>query len=329
MAEAHPPFPLAEDEGPVVVLGDRAVHALLTDDVPGLLAFARTRLREIAQGRARCEAPPKQVFEAPDGGDLRVMACVVTRPEGRLETVKIVGTNRAQQVRPGQITVGSVCMLDPHEHFVTHRFDACAFSSARTGLLAALAIEALAPARERVLVVGAGRVGYYAARYCAAVEGVHETTLADRVPARAVRCADALRPACAGVRVVHVSSAPHAAPVAVLATDAAAPVWPLADGTRPALAVSVGADARAQRELHPAWHAAELYTDGPDSLRTGDLAAWACAGLAFGPPRDLGAAIASPPPPGAGPRAVVSTGTALWDNLTCAYLLERLEEAAC
>lgn len=322
--DAPVPFDLPEREYDAPTLGDRAVHALLTDDIPGLLGFVRDRLRAIAGGQVRVEAPPKQVFEAPDGGDFRVMPCVTTRGSERFATVKIVGTNRAQRIVPGQITVGSVCVLHPREHFITHRFDACVFSSARTGLLAALGTQLLADRRDAVLVIGAGRVGYYSARYLAEVPGVRAIAIADADPARARLCAQALTGAGLAVDVSACPKVPDEAPVAVLATTAHAPLWCLDDAAAPVLAVSVGADARGQHELCPAWHRAELYTDGPDSLLTGDLAAWAQAGLEFATPRVLTDAVAAPPGPARRARALISTGTALWDNLVCAYLVRRL-----
>lgn len=326
--DAPAPFDLPEREYDALTLGDRAVHELLTDDIPGVLGFARDWLHAVAGGRARVEAPPKQVFEAPDGSDFRVMPCVVTRDAERFETVKIVGTNRAQRLVPDQITVGSVCVLHPREHFITHRFDACVFSSARTGLLAALGTQMLTDRRDEVLVIGAGRVGYYAALYLAAVPGVRAVAIADVDLARARRCVRALTGVGLAAEVSVCPKVPERAAVAVLATTARAPLWRLDDAAAPVLAVSVGADARGQHELHPAWHRAELYTDGPDSLLTGDLAAWAGAGLVFGPPRALIDAVAAPPPPPRRARALISTGTALWDNLTCAYLVRRLAGGA-
>ena len=328
---AAPPFPLPASQAPAVTLGDRAVHALLTDDVPGLLRFAHAWLDAVARGTTRVHTVPKAVFDAPDGGDLRVMACVSEAAGGRLQTVKVVGTNRAQRRLPGQITVGTVCVLHAQEHFVTHRFDACVFSSARTGLLAALAVGALAPGRAQVGVIGAGRVGYYTARYLACLPGVARVALADTDADRAARCVWALRPVCGGVAVEAVTPAAVPAATVVLATTAERPFWPLPDDAGGAhvgaLVVSVGADARGQRELHPDWHRAQLYTDGADTLVTGDLLAWRQAGLRFAPPADLTAALATPPAVSVAPRAVVSAGTALWDNLTCAYLLHRLGAA--
>lgn len=326
--DAPVPFALPDREYDALTLGDRAVHALLTDDISGLMAFARDWLGAVASGQGRVEAPPKQVFEAPDGGDFRVMPCVVTHAGERFATVKIVGTNRVQRLLPGQITVGSVCVLHPLEHFITHRFDACVFSSARTGLLAALAVELLADRRDDVLVVGAGRVGYYAACYLAAVPGVRAIAVADADPARAQRCAQALAGAGLAVDVAACPQVPERATVAVLATTAGTPFWRLVDAGVPALTVSVGADARGQRELHPAWHRAELYTDGADSLGTGDLAAWTHAGLGFSAPRTFTEALADPPSPPHRARALISTGTALWDNLACAYLVRRLAGGA-
>jgi len=79
-----------------------------------------------------------------DAGDFRVMPCVVRRGGRVRKTIKVVGTNLAQQVVPGQITVGKALALHPVENFVTDLFEACLLSSARTGACAALALDLLA-----------------------------------------------------------------------------------------------------------------------------------------------------------------------------------------
>ena len=180
---------------------EATVHRRLTADPAGYLAFARDCLADLAAGRAHVQMPPKLVLDDPlddlgddrGGGDFRLMPCVRRGPRGVLKTVKIIGTNRAQRLLPGQITVGELLVLDAAEQCVIDRFEACLLSSARTGLVAALALAALAPQARRIAIVGAGRVGYYAAIYCAAALPLTRIELVDTDAARAEDTAQALR----------------------------------------------------------------------------------------------------------------------------------------
>ncbi|WP_440939961.1 hypothetical protein [Immundisolibacter sp.] len=300
---------------------EATVHRRLTADPAGYLAFARRYLADLAAGRAQLQMPPKQVLDDPDGGDFRLMPCVVRRGQDALKTVKIVGTNRAQRRLPGQITVGELLVLDAAEQYVTDRLEACLLSSARTGLVAALALAALAPQARRIGIVGAGRVGYYAAIYCAAARTLERIELVDANTARAAETARALCDAGLPCRV-----APR--------TDPACDAWLLATTSArafcapppsaPPVVLSLGADAAGQRELTDAWAGrAALWVDSADALNYGDLRAWRARGLIDGTaPPDLLALLAQPPAaaPGAW-RLFISTGCALYDNLTAAYLL--------
>ncbi len=91
------------------------------------------------------------------------------------------------------------------------------------------------------------------------------------------------------------------------------------------MVVSLGADATSQRELADAWAGrARLWVDSADAVNYGDLLAWRRRGLIDGaPPPDLLALLADPPAPAAPgqQRLFISTGCALYDNLTAAYLL--------
>lgn len=308
---------------------EATVHRHLTADPAGYLAFARGYLADLAAGRAYVQMPPKLVLDDPlddsgdyrGGGDFRLMPCVRRGPLGVLKTVKIIGTNRAQRLLPGQITVGELLVLDGAEQCVIERFEACLLSSARTGLVAALALAALAPDARRIAIVGAGRVGYYAAVYCAAALPLPRIDLIDTDAARAEDTAQSLRDA--GLPC-------HAAPVADPACDA----WLLATTSgqpfcappphAPPVVLSLGADAAGQRELTDAWAGrAALWVDSADAVNYGDLRAWRERRLiADTAPPDLLALLGQPPP--AAPdqsRLFISTGCALYDNLTAAYLL--------
>ena len=298
------------------------IHRRLCADPAGYLAFAADCLADLASGRAQLQMPAKQVLDDPDGGDFRLMPCVVRGPRGTLKTVKIVGTNRRQTLLPGQITVGELLVLDPAEQFVRERLDACLLSSARTGLVAALALGRLAPQARQVAVIGAGRVGFYTALYCAALASVERIDIADRDPARAFDVAEAL--AHHGLPCRAVQAADPACDAWLLATTSAEPFCEPPPAA-PRVVVSLGADAAGQRELADAWAGqATLWVDSADAVNYGDLLAWRRQGLIdAAPPPDLRALLADPPAPAAtGERRLfISTGCALYDNLTAAYLL--------
>lgn len=303
-------------------IGEFAVHTALTRDANGYLDFLKTELLAIARGETVLELPPKQLFTDAGGGDFRVMPCVTRGPRGTVKTVKVIGTNLAQRVVPDQITVGKALALHPEENHVTHVFDACLLSSARTGACAALAVELLAPRPGALAIVGAGRVGYYAALFVLARGGVSQLTIADLYRERADRLAALLSRDFPGCRVAAANpDALGAADVRILATTSRSPVCrPPAGNTR--LVVSLGADIDCQRELDDAWPAcADLFVDTADSVRYGDLKAWLTEGrIDAGRLRDFFSLLQE----GVGgnrPRVFISTGSALFDNLTIAYLL--------
>lgn len=303
---------------------EATVHRRLCADPAGYLAFAADYLADLTSGRAQLQMPAKQVLDDPDGGDFRLMPCVLRGPRGTLKTVKIIGTNRRQTVLPGQITVGELLVLDAAEQFVRERFDACLLSSARTGLVAALALARLAPRARRIAVIGAGRVGFYTALYCAArgtLEHI-DIDIADRDPARAQAVAVAL--ARQGLPCRPVPAADAGCDAWLLATTSEAPFCEPPPAA-PAVVVSLGADAAGQRELTDAWAGrARLWVDSADAVNYGDLLAWRRRGLIDdAPPPDLLALLADPPASAvvAEQRLFISTGCALYDNLTAAYLL--------
>ena len=301
---------------------EATVHRRLCADPVGYLAFAADYLADLTSDRAQLQMPPKQVLDDPDGGDFRLMPCVLRRPRGTLKTVKIIGTNRRQTLLPGQITVGELLVLDAAEQFVRERFEACLLSSARTGLVAALALGRLAPRARRVAVIGAGRVGFYTALYCAALGAIDHIDIADRDPAHARDVAHVL--AHHGLSCRAVASADPACDAWLLATTSEAPFCEPPPAA-PTVVVSLGADAAGQRELAAAWAGrARQWVDSADAVNYGDLLDWRRQGLTgAAPPPDLLALLADPPAPAVPgeERLFISTGCALYDNLTAAYLL--------
>lgn len=304
---------------PCELVSDRDVHQRIVADPARYVAFVRERLRRIARGDASYECPDKAIFTDASGGDFRVMPCVMRDGDAMSKTVKVVGTNVVGRKVPDQITVGKVLQLDPDENFVTHVVDGCLFSSARTGACATLALEQLGGVPRTVGIIGAGRVGFYSA-LCLAAAGAERIILDDAIESRALSVCDALRelsvPATAATRQTVLATE-----ALVVATTAKEPF--LAPGDTQAQAViSTGADIVTQRELTDEWPAqADLYTETQASLRVGDLAAWQASGLLHRAPTELCELVRHGRCATARRSVFISTGWALFDNLTMRYLV--------
>jgi ornithine cyclodeaminase/alanine dehydrogenase-like protein (mu-crystallin family) len=313
---------------PYAYFDERQVHRLLTENPAEYYRFMRDELADIAAGRAQLELPPKQVFSDSDSAsDFRVMPCVVRRPGSARKTVKLVGTNTWQQLVPDQITVGKAFVLHPQENFVSHVFEACLLSSARTGLCAAIAIDVLSRSRENMAFVGAGRVGYYAAFYAATLGGGGEISFFDKDYERARQTAALLTQQIPSVSFTAIREIQQAsdADVLVLATTSTEPICH-PHGTNANLIVSLGADTDYQRELDPAWaKVADIFVDTLDCARFGDLNSWQDDGLIDTAKLvDLFQLLRAGEPCDTNrPRVFVSTGSALFDNLTIGYLLAK------
>ncbi len=301
------------------------VHQLLTTRPADYACFVKNALEAIASGRVQMVLPPKQVFEDPvTHGDFRVMPCEVRGGDTVTKTVKVIGTNTLQRVVRDQITVGKLLVLDPAENFICAVMEACLLSSARTGVCAALAIDALAQGRDEMVVIGSGRVGFYAGLYAVAAAGVKRVVFSDLVPRRARQAASWLAGRFPGVRCeARALGEITTANVVVLATTSDNPVAS-PPGWGANLIVSLGADTDTQSELDPMWtRYADLYCDTLDSLRFGDLRAWIERGMADATAVcDLLGVYRAPPSSSERPRVFISTGSAVFDNLTARYLLE-------
>jgi len=299
---------------------DWSVHRMLTADPEGYLASLRDRLGQLASGQLALELPAKQIF-TDDAGDFRVMPCVTGTGGAAVKTVKVVGTNLVQRTVPDQITVGKAVRLDPIENFISHVYDACLLSSARTGACAAVAIKKFTPAAQRIGIVGCGRVGSYVGLYLAAT-GDAEIVTFDQRPSRAAALASALTrggASCGAGTWDEVADCD----VLVLATTSRAPMV-APDDTSATLVASVGADALDQRELTDEWPAtASVFADSPDAFEVGDLHAWRRAGLLDPMPLTLLDMFEPSFSPPGDRRVFVSTGSGLLDNLTIDYLLQR------
>ncbi len=310
---------------PCCYLGENEVHRLLIAEPLAYYQFVRNELEDLALGRASMVLPAKQIFGDDGGkGDFRVMPCVTQNRDRLTKTVKIVGTNIRQQIVPDQITVGKACAIHPRENFITHIFEACLLSSARTGVCAAIAAGLLAPSSRSLTVVGAGRVGYYGARYIATALQLERISVADINQERAENCARLLAAELPGVECLAVASPmPKESGIVFLATTSREPLCHPQE-TAAALVISVGADTDFQHELAPEWPAqADIFVDTMDSLAYGDLKAWG-KGKLLGGVTDLLTLLRDGVRPTQKRSLFISTGSALFDNLTIAYLLEKL-----
>lgn len=315
---------------PYIYYDDAAVFRALTVKPAAYLDYLKTLLKAIAHNEVALELPPKAVFADPGSpSDFRVMPCVIRLPDRVRKTVKIIGTNWPREVVPGEISVGRAFALHATENFIEAGFAACILSSARTGACAAMAMRLLAPDAGRVAIIGAGRVGYFAGLYAAALGRAEQIVFSDTDRNRAVLAgkviarqfpeldygtfdADALDSD--AERPIHPD-------VLILATDSETTLFD-ASGHRPRLVISVGADTDWQREVDPA--ATRHYpvvVDTLDSLNWGDLKYFRSLGLLDrGKVLDFNALWRDQ---SARPETalVVSTGSALFDNLTIDYLL--------
>lgn len=312
---------------PFEYLNERAVHETLVASPHTYLDYLDRSLAGIAAGEIVVEQPPKLVFSDPGSeGDFRVMPCIVRRGSTVRKTVKIVGTNVVQQIVHDQITVGKAFCVDAAENYVTHVIEACLLSSARTGGCAAIALRQLASVRRRITVVGAGRVGCYAAFYAAALGNVEEISFVDILHERAEAAATLATNVFKSPTVFRARGHGAAlnADAVILATTARTAVLRPIDTAAP-LVISTGADSAHQHELAPEWGSvADVYVDTIDGLRVGDLLAWVQNGI-IQPSCvvDLLSLYREGPRPGTAPRLFISTGSALFDNLTISYILDR------
>lgn len=325
---AAPPFRL--DPEPCTWHDDEYCHRRLTARPRAFLDALHADLGRIARGELGVTLPPKQIFGDDNGipaaGDFRLMPCIVRGAERTTKTVKVVGSNFARSRVPGRMTVGRALLLDERENFVRAEFAAFALSSARTGACAALARRLLGGGA-RVTLYGAGPVGWYAAYYLLADGGIDSLRLIDPDRDKAERALASLAaafPKLSG-EVLAKPPAHDDTDIAVLATDSRVPFLAPA-ATRARLVISLGADSDEQSELDPRWAgAARIVTDAADSALLGDLARWRAAGRLAETPPDFAGLLrreAAERPRANRERIVfVSTGSALFDNLTIRYLL--------
>lgn len=305
---------------------DLQVHRMLTTQPVQYLDHLLALLESLASGESSLELPHKLVFDDADAfSDFRVMPCVIRHPERIRKTVKLVGTNNHQQQVPDQITVGKAFALDEKENFVSAGFAGCLLSSARTGACVATAVRLLADSAEHIAIVGAGRVGYYAALYVAALGNTKKISVCDSIKSRAENTAQLLQQDYPALDITVSSREDHQADVVVLATDSHKPIY--GNGHEPArLIVSVGADTHWQHEVsEQLLGQVTICVDTLDSFNCGDLKQWSAhERVTTDHVTDL-LTLLRDRPEVKNPALFISTGSALFDNLTIDYLLQHEE----
>ncbi len=308
---------------PYRYFNDLQIHHMLTVEPMQYLDHLLALLESLASGESSLELPDKLVFDDANAfSDFRVMPCVIRHPQRIRKTVKLVGTNNHRQQVPDQITVGKAFALDEKENFVSAGFAGCLLSSARTGACAATAVRLLATSTSQVRIVGAGRVGYYAAYYIAVLGNTDKIHICDTIEERAKNTALLLQTNFPELVITSSTEQEQQADVIVLATDSHQPIC--GSEQKPGgLIVSVGADTHWQHEVSEDLIAkVDIYVDTLDSFNCGDLQQWYSNNkVARNNVTDLLTLLREKPAPGK-PVLFISTGSALFDNLTIDYLLE-------
>ena len=309
---------------------EREIHHLLTTKPTEYFAYIKQVLENIAHGHAKLVLRPKQVFADPEGGgDFRVMPCVIRNGDKVTKTVKIVGTNIRQSIIPDQITVGKAFALHPSENFISHIFEACLLSSARTGLCASLAAHLLAKQARHISITGAGRVGYYTAMYTSSVLPVEQLVIVDQNRERALATAARLSQDLPNIRIkTPENNNKDTSDIVFLATTSREPLY-TPGMTSAKLVISLGADSDDQHELHEDWaNVAKIFIDTHDTARYGDLRLWQQQNkISIDDVTDIFHLLREPGQALSESRKVfISTGSALFDNLTISYLLSEKDK---
>lgn len=315
-----------KDPAPTDV-SEQRVHEILSAQPREYLQFIHDRLMGLARDRGGIvDLPSKQIFrDSFIPGDFRVMTCVLRHSDATWKVVKIIGTNYAGNVLPDQISVGQVFLLHGSDNHITHRFSGCLLSSARTGACMTLMARRFAGPVHRIGIIGAGRVGYYAALFASHLWDDALIVIADSDERKAELLAGSCREVAPwGNFEPAASSAAGDTDLLFLATTSRVPVIEKAE-TRARVVVSAGADAEDQRELGDSFASnGEVWVDTFDSASVGDLKSWKDRGLSLLRPRHVLDLFSSEVHEVGAIGLCISTGSALFDNLTVQYLVDRL-----
>jgi len=186
----------------------------------------------------------------------------------------------------------------------------------------ATAVRLLAGSTGHISIVGAGRVGYYAALYIAALGNTDKISICDNIEHRAESTAMLLRPSFPELEIITSHRQEAQADVVVLATDSHQPIYG-SDHKPASLVVSVGADTHWQHEVSERLLGqVDIYVDTLDSFNCGDMRQWNSEDrIEKNKVTDL-LTLLREQPELRRPGLFISTGSALFDNLTIDYLLE-------
>jgi len=314
---------------PCTYIDNEQVHGYIAGNPVEYFQYVKTCLEDLAEGKASLEMAPKQIFtDHGHGGDFRVMPCVIRRNGTVSKTVKIVGTNIQQSVVPDQITVGKAFAIHPQDNFISHEFDGCLLSSARTGICAAIAIDLLAGSISRLTIIGAGRVGYYSAFYACSIANIQEVNICDIQKDRAINMANLLGRRFPGIRFNDIGSINKVNSDAIILATTSKETICSPDDLSASLVISLGADTDDQHELSEKWvNEADIFVDTLDSARFGDLNLWQQSGLiSLDELVDLFSLLQDTGSEQKRRRVFVSTGSAIFDNITISYILSKLPD---
>ncbi len=313
---------------PYRYFNDWQVHNMLTRQPLHYLDHLLTQLQQLASGESTIELPNKLVFNDADAfSDFRVMPCVIHHPQRIRKIVKLVGTNGPRQQVPDQITVGKAFALDEKENFVSAGFAGCLLSSARTGACVATAARLLSTDSKQVDIIGSGRVGYYAALYIATLGKTEHICFYDNILERAENAATLLSQTFPKIKFTVSTTQESLANIVVLATDSHQPIYGK-NNKNANLVISVGADTHWQHELsEQILGKVDIFVDTLDSFNCGDLGQWSAQGkVTENSATDLLTLLRDTQKKdhqqADKPAVFISTGSALFDNLTIDYLLE-------
>lgn len=263
----------------------------------------------------------------PDGAVTHVMTARDLAE--KLVLTKVIDYDPARPRRDGRASSAGVLtlLLDGVPVLVA---PADLFTGIRTGLVAAFAIDGLAPSGDlEVALLGPGLVGQQTLHSLAARRGLTGVRVCGRDPDRTSAAATALE-ADLGLRVRVVATVGEActgAQVLVTATSAVEPVVDVGDlGSEVSVVAALGAGIAERRELTAATVAAfdAITVDSVDGAReeAGDLVQAASEGVAFDP-MPLGEAVRRGPING---RQLYKSVGSPWQDLACALAaMERLE----
>lgn len=286
-------------------------HDAVLSAVPPALAIQRVREALVHFHRGEWHMPPKVYLESPPRGDFRAMPA---RGDG-FALLKWVTSFPGNPARGLPTVTGLICLSDAATGELLMVLDGRSVTALRTGAVAAVASEALAPADARSTgVVGCGLHGAWTAR-CLVAAGLGPGVCYDVDDGAAARLADELGPGWGtGSR-----PAALACDIVCCITPGTSPVVEAGD-LRPGLHLNMlGADGpgKAEATVEVVSSCALFCDEWEQASHGGELTAAVQAGaVTRARVTELGAVLSGDAPGRPGPEAVTlfdSTGLAIQD----------------